>query len=68
MLNLHEGEAFYFVPYDLEDLSDNEVIWYKNNDLRELISTDENQRVHYHGNALLFLNLSTEDSGTYTAM
>uniref|UniRef100_A0A3Q3XN18 TIR domain-containing protein n=1 Tax=Mola mola TaxID=94237 RepID=A0A3Q3XN18_MOLML len=66
--NLHEGEAFHFVPFDLdEDLSDDEVIWYKNNRQSELISTNESQSVHYHGSALFFLNLCTEDSGIYTA-
>lgn len=67
-INLLEGEAFYFVPYDLEDdLSNDEVTWYRNNSQTELISTDENESVHYHGSALLFLNLHTEDSGFYTA-
>lgn len=61
---LIEGEAYYFLPYDL--LSDN-VTWFKVSPEMENITSDENQRIHSHGAALLLLNVSTKDSGTYTA-
>ncbi|XP_042350338.1 interleukin-1 receptor type 1 [Plectropomus leopardus] len=67
--NLTEGEAFYFVPDELALESNNskeETKWYKNNVSTEL-STDENQNVHYHGAALYFSNLRTENSGLYIA-
>ncbi|XP_053184274.1 interleukin-1 receptor type 1 [Scomber japonicus] len=66
--NLLEGEAFPFVPSDLEDwkLPDEHFLWYKNSSKIEYISSDEKERIHYHSGALLFLNLSTEDSGFYT--
>uniref|UniRef100_A0A8P4GHP9 Interleukin 1 receptor like 1 n=1 Tax=Dicentrarchus labrax TaxID=13489 RepID=A0A8P4GHP9_DICLA len=50
---LLEGEAFYFVPLTLTESNIE-------------ISTNENKTVHYHGGALFFLNLSSEDSGLYT--
>lgn len=60
-----EGEAFYFVPDELDrDISDERVTWYKNE--IENITTDEDKSVHYHRGALFFLNLVTEDSGSYT--
>ncbi|XP_029315624.1 interleukin-1 receptor type 1-like isoform X2 [Cottoperca gobio] len=65
--NLSEGEALYFLHYDLENnLSDEEITWFKENSSIE-ITTDENENVHYHGGALFFLNLLTEHSGLYTA-
>lgn len=68
-VNLLEGEAFFFVPYELDyNLTDDEVTWYKNKSGIEIeISTDENASVHHHGGALFFLNLHTEDSGFYIA-
>ncbi len=67
--NLIEGEAFYFVPYILKDsnILDEEIIWYKNNSKIEPVSTDRNETVHYHGGALLFLNLTIGNSGFYMA-
>ncbi|XP_059199144.1 interleukin-1 receptor-like 1 [Centropristis striata] len=67
--NVLEGEAFYFVPYvvDIPDIPDDNITWYKKNIQTENITTDENKNVHYHGGALFFLNLHTEDSGFYTA-
>ncbi|KAM3607038.1 uncharacterized protein V6R79_000971 [Siganus canaliculatus] len=67
--NIYKGEAFYFVPYDLDDANqtDEEITWYKNSSPNEPISTNENDTVHYHGGALFFLNVSTENSGSYTA-
>lgn len=63
------GEQFYFVPYAMEqNLSNDEVTWYKVDSLTEPISTDQNQRVHYRGGALLFMDLRSKDSGNYTAM
>lgn len=63
------GEQFYFVPYDMgQNLSNDEVTWYRDDSLTEPISTDQNQRVHYRGGALLFMDLRPEDSGNYTAM
>lgn len=69
IIHLLEGEAFYFVPYALDDgfLPDEEFTWYKNSSQIEYISTDKNEAVHYQGGALIFLNLSTENSGFYTA-
>ncbi|KAG8000875.1 Interleukin-1 receptor-like 1 [Nibea albiflora] len=66
---LIEGEAFYFVHPDLSDVPDEEITWYKNNAQNdpEQISTDENKTVHYHGEALFFLNLCPENSGFYSA-
>lgn len=62
------GEQFYFVPYDMEpNLSNDEVKWYRD-DSTDPISTDQNQRVHYLGGALLFMDLRPKDSGNYTAM
>ncbi|XP_017285617.1 interleukin-1 receptor-like 1 isoform X2 [Kryptolebias marmoratus] len=66
---LIEGEAFYFVPYHLDDpdLPDENFTWYKTGSENENITTDETHRIHYHGGALFLLNVSTKDSGTYTA-
>ncbi|XP_033470312.2 interleukin-1 receptor type 1 [Epinephelus lanceolatus] len=64
---LFEGEAFRFVPHELgNNVPDDEVTWYKNNSQIN-ITTDENQNVHYHGGALFFLNLCSENSGLYIA-
>lgn len=73
--NLLEGEAFYFLPLDLPDnnFTDEEFKWYKNtssftdNSSIEEISANDSEPVHYHGGALFFLNLLTENSGFYTA-
>ncbi|TDH06598.1 hypothetical protein EPR50_G00115050 [Perca flavescens] len=63
---LLEGEAFYLEPYDVASgLSDEDIKWYKNE--TEKIPTDKNKNVHYHGEALFFLNLLPENSGNYTA-
>ena len=48
-------------------LSDEEFTWYKMNPQRERISTDKNEEVHNNGGVLVFLNLTTENSGFYTA-
>ncbi|XP_039673035.1 interleukin-1 receptor-like 1 [Perca fluviatilis] len=62
---LLEGEAFYLEPYDVASgLSDEDIEWYKN---ETKIPTDKNENVHYHGEALFFLNLLPENSGNYTA-
>uniref|UniRef100_UPI0009B3EE45 interleukin-1 receptor type 1-like n=1 Tax=Monopterus albus TaxID=43700 RepID=UPI0009B3EE45 len=65
LFRLLEGESFYVVPYDLvdnEQLEDKEITWSKN---KLEISSAEN-RIHYHGKMLFFLNLRTEDSGFYS--
>lgn len=63
------GEQFYFVPYEMgQNVSKDEVRWYRDDALTEPISTDQNQRVHYQGGALFFMDLRPEDSGKYTAM
>ncbi|XP_078118596.1 interleukin-1 receptor type 1-like isoform X2 [Sander vitreus] len=63
---LLEGEAFYYEPDDVgSDLSNENIAWYKNE--TENIPTDNNETVHYHGEALVFLNLLPENSGNYTA-
>lgn len=63
------GEQFYFVPFDMgQNVSNDEVTWYRDDALTEPISTDQNQRVHYQGGALFFMDLRPEDSGKYTAM
>lgn len=65
---LVKGEQFYFVPYAMvPNLSNDEVKWYRD-DSTEPISTDQNQRVHYLGGALLFMDLRPADSGNYMAM
>uniref|UniRef100_A0A8C9YHC6 TIR domain-containing protein n=1 Tax=Sander lucioperca TaxID=283035 RepID=A0A8C9YHC6_SANLU len=48
------------------DSFDENIIWYKNE--TENIPTDKNETVHYHGEALIFLNLLPENSGNYTAL
>ncbi|XP_029702522.1 interleukin-1 receptor-like 1 isoform X2 [Takifugu rubripes] len=64
--NLLEGEAFLFQPWEIEtDLY--EVKWYRNVTQPEPISTEENQRVHYHGKTLFFLKVQPEDAGVYFA-
>ncbi|XP_062287827.1 interleukin-1 receptor-like 1 [Scomber scombrus] len=47
-------------------LPDEHFLWYKNSSKIEYISSDEKERIHHHGGALVFLNVSTEDSGFYT--
>ncbi|XP_070694516.1 interleukin-1 receptor-like 1 [Pempheris klunzingeri] len=63
---LVQGEAFYFVPFSLldSDFPDEEFTWYKGS---SQISTDENEMIHHRGCALIFLNLTTDNSGLYTA-
>uniref|UniRef100_A0A4W6DUE7 TIR domain-containing protein n=1 Tax=Lates calcarifer TaxID=8187 RepID=A0A4W6DUE7_LATCA len=68
---LQEGEAFYFMPDDFEDNPPaGQFTWYKTNTMNnskiESISFDEKERIHYHGGAIFFLNLLSEDSGIYT--
>ena len=69
---LIEGEAFYYVPYEAQEESEDFLTegfsWYKNGSQIENITTDEKHRVHFHGGALFFLNLTAADSGNYTAM
>ncbi|KAM9347791.1 interleukin-1 receptor-like 1 [Symphorus nematophorus] len=67
--NASEHEALYFVPFDMPEatLSDEEFTWYKTDPQRERISTDKNRGVHNNGGVLVFLNLSSESSGLYTA-
>lgn len=57
------------MPYILNDynLPDEQFLWYKNSSQIKFISSDEKEGIHHHGGALFFLNLSTEDSGFYTA-
>uniref|UniRef100_A0A8C6LJP7 TIR domain-containing protein n=1 Tax=Nothobranchius furzeri TaxID=105023 RepID=A0A8C6LJP7_NOTFU len=66
---LLEGESFYFVPYDLDhpNSPDENFTWYKNGLEVENITTDETHETHHHGGALFLLNVSTADSGSYTA-
>ncbi|XP_071337516.1 interleukin-1 receptor-like 1 [Trachinotus anak] len=64
---LPEGEAFYHKFDDQNEPTHEELTWYKNNSKIEYISSDEKERVHYHGGELFFLNLLPEDSGIYTA-
>lgn len=67
-INVLQGEQFYFMPYEMgRNLSNDDVKWYKTNSSAEPISSDQNQRVHYQGGALLFMDLRPEDSGDYTA-
>ncbi|XP_043987744.1 interleukin-1 receptor type 1 [Gambusia affinis] len=64
-----KGEAFYYVPLDLDDpnLPDANITWYKNGSKVMNITTDETHRIHYHGGALFFLNISANDAGHYSA-
>uniref|UniRef100_A0A3P9LBB5 Ig-like domain-containing protein n=1 Tax=Oryzias latipes TaxID=8090 RepID=A0A3P9LBB5_ORYLA len=66
---LLEGEAFYFSPISVNnpDLPEEDFTWYKNNPQFENITTEEENSIHYHGGALFFLNISSTDSGHYTA-
>lgn len=71
VIKLLRGEQFYFVPDEMEEnLSEDEVRWYRyrNDSSVEPISRDQNQDVHYIGGALLFMNLTLENSGLYTAV
>ncbi|GLD65802.1 interleukin-1 receptor-like 1 [Lates japonicus] len=59
------------MPDDFEDNPPaGQFTWYKtntkNNSKIESISFDEKERIHYHGGAIFFLNLLSEDSGIYT--
>ncbi|XP_068185355.1 interleukin-1 receptor-like 1 [Antennarius striatus] len=63
--NLLEGEAFHFEPKCL--LRGAQVTWYKNDSRMEQISMDKNESVHFHDPSLFFLNLSSKNSGLYTA-
>lgn len=68
---LLRGEQFYYVPEEMgEDLTNDEVKWYRrrNDSFLEPLTPDQNQDVHYQGGALLFMNVSLEDSGVYTAV
>lgn len=68
---LLRGEQFYFMPDEMgENLSNDEVKWYRhrNDSVIEPITPDQNQDVHYQGGALFFMNVTLEDSGTYTAV
>ncbi|KAK5609187.1 hypothetical protein CRENBAI_014956 [Crenichthys baileyi] len=67
--SLIKGEAFYYVSYAMDDtkLPDENITWYKNGPEIKNMTTNETHRIHYHGGALLFLNISANDSGTYTA-
>uniref|UniRef100_A0A3B5QPM9 Uncharacterized protein n=1 Tax=Xiphophorus maculatus TaxID=8083 RepID=A0A3B5QPM9_XIPMA len=62
-----KGEAFYYVPYDLDDpnLPDANITWYKDGSEVMNITTDEAHRIHYHGGALFFLNISANDAGFF---
>ncbi|RVE58410.1 hypothetical protein OJAV_G00208850 [Oryzias javanicus] len=66
---LLEGEAFYFLPFPVTDLDlpDENFTWYKNNSKVTNITTEEENSIHYHGGALFFINISSADSGHYTA-
>lgn len=63
--NLIEGESFQFVPTGLTDpkASNEQVKWYKNT---SRISFDETERIHYHGRELYLLNVTSNDSDSYT--
>lgn len=66
--NVVQGEQLYFVPHDMgENLSNDDVKWYKTDSSTEPISSNQTQRVHYQGGALFFMDLRLEDSGNYTA-
>ncbi|XP_071403313.1 interleukin-1 receptor type 1-like [Centroberyx affinis] len=69
LLNLTEGEALCFVPYYVarskENFTDEEFTWYRNDSQVKSISSEEGERIHHHGPALLFLGLSINDSGLY---
>lgn len=64
--NLLEGEAFLFQPLDI-DMDLHEIKWYQSASQPELISTDENESIHYHGKDLFFLRVQPEDTGVYFA-
>ncbi|KAM4558579.1 interleukin-1 receptor-like 1 isoform 2-T2 [Odontesthes bonariensis] len=69
---LIEGEAFYHVPLEAKDESENFIKdgfwWYKNGPQIENITTDEKHGTHFDGGALFFLNLTAADSGIYTGI
>lgn len=64
--NLLEGEAFSFQPWEI-DTDAYEVKWYRNATQPEPLSTEEDQRVHYHGRTLFLLRVQPEDAGVYFA-
>ncbi|XP_047455952.1 interleukin-1 receptor type 1 isoform X2 [Mugil cephalus] len=64
---LLEGEALHFQPYGLSKASDREFTWYKNGSQIWDISSNETERIHYHGKALFFLNVLSDDAGIYFA-
>lgn len=66
--NLIEGESFQFVPRQLKgpEISNDQVTWYKNTSRFEYISSNETERIHYHGRELYLLNVTSKDSGSYT--
>ncbi|XP_034549169.1 interleukin-1 receptor type 1 [Notolabrus celidotus] len=62
-----EGEAFYFLPYALEEgVPDQNITWQKI-DGTGGISNNQDEMVHCHEGALYFLKLKIEDSGVYRA-
>lgn len=69
--NLLKGEAFLFQPLDIDidnDTDLHEIKWYKSASQPEPISTEENDRIHYHGKDLFFLKVQPEDAGVYFAL
>ncbi|XP_054887895.1 uncharacterized protein LOC129361190 [Poeciliopsis prolifica] len=44
------------------NLPDENITWYKNGPEVMNITTDETHRIHYHGGALFFLNISANDA------
>uniref|UniRef100_A0A3Q2TKL1 Ig-like domain-containing protein n=1 Tax=Fundulus heteroclitus TaxID=8078 RepID=A0A3Q2TKL1_FUNHE len=64
--NINERKEKGISMFDV-NLPDENITWYKNGPDYKNITTDEAQRIHYHGGALFLLNISDEDSGNYTA-
>ncbi|XP_023130739.2 interleukin-1 receptor-like 1 isoform X1 [Amphiprion ocellaris] len=64
--NLLEGEAFYFIPYDVIEPNDGEFTWFKSSPQSRNISSKETERVYYHGGALFFFDILPTDAGNYT--
>ena len=64
-----EGEAVYIVPDTLRDPDVNQTIQFtwRREKGNTSISSSEEERIHHHGPALLFLPMYLNDSDLYIA-
>lgn len=65
---LTQGESLWFVPMGADRLPNEQFTWYRNSTGQVMsVSTEEAERVHYHGQALCLLNATFDQSGCYLA-